>query len=127
MGQHECLGICARCDLAYGVPRRQRMLRHAPEMLARTAAQYGARVATRTRSLFREGLRALGSPLAPEFYESLEELLIAGDVGPTLAARLSAAVLADDSSALLQKLDAIFGPRQKGAEEKSTRKKSAAV
>jgi predicted short-subunit dehydrogenase-like oxidoreductase (DUF2520 family) len=41
--------------------------------------------------------------------------------------RLSAAVLADDSSALLQKLDAIFGPRQKGAEEKSTRKKSAAV
>ena len=39
-------------------------------------------------------MRALGSPLAPEFYESLEELLIAGDVGPTLAARLSAAVRA---------------------------------
>ena len=52
------------------------------------------RVATRTRSLFRDGLRALGSPLAPEFYESLEDLLIAGDVGPTLAARLSAAVRA---------------------------------
>ena len=52
------------------------------------------RVATRTRSLFQEGLRALGSPLAPEFYESLEELLIAGDVGPALAARLSSAVRA---------------------------------
>ena len=52
------------------------------------------RVATRTRSLFRDGLRALGSPLAPEFYESLEELLIAGDLGPALAARLTAAVRA---------------------------------
>ncbi|HWT87958.1 MAG TPA: Rossmann-like and DUF2520 domain-containing protein [Candidatus Angelobacter sp.] len=40
--------------------------------------------------------------------------------------RLAAAVLSDDSSALLQKLDGIFGPRQKGAEEKKVRKKSAA-
>src|SRR5712664_2912715 len=38
--------------------------------------------------------------------------------------RLAAAVLSDDSSALLQKLDGIFGPRQKGAEEKRVRKKS---
>jgi hypothetical protein len=52
------------------------------------------RVATRTRSLFQEGIRDLGSPLSPEFYEALEELLIAGDAGPTLAARLSAAVRA---------------------------------
>jgi len=52
------------------------------------------RVATRTRGFFREGLRALGSPLTPEFYEALEELLIAGDVGPTLAARMSAGVRA---------------------------------
>jgi fused signal recognition particle receptor len=50
------------------------------------------RVATRTRSLFQEGLRALGSPLSPQFYDALEELLIAGDVGPALAARLSSAV-----------------------------------
>jgi predicted short-subunit dehydrogenase-like oxidoreductase (DUF2520 family) len=41
-------------------------------------------------------------------------------------ARLSAAVLSDHSSAVLQKLDGIFGPRQKGAEEKKMRKKSAA-
>ena len=58
------------------------------------AAGVWNRVATRTRSLFQDGLRALGSPLAPEFYESLEELLVAGDVGPVLAARLSAAVRA---------------------------------
>jgi fused signal recognition particle receptor len=56
------------------------------------AAGVWNRVASRTRSLFQDGWRALGSPLAPEFYESLEELLIAGDVGPMLAARLSAAV-----------------------------------
>jgi len=61
---------------------------------ATPAAGVWDRVASRTRSFFREGMRALGSPLAPEFYESLEELLIAGDVGPTLAARLSAAVRA---------------------------------
>jgi predicted short-subunit dehydrogenase-like oxidoreductase (DUF2520 family) len=40
--------------------------------------------------------------------------------------RLAAAVLSDDSSALLQKLDGIFGPCQKGAEGKKVRKKSAA-
>jgi fused signal recognition particle receptor len=58
------------------------------------AAGVWNRVATRTRSLFQDGLRALGSPLAPEFYESLEELLVAGDVGPVLATRLSVAVRA---------------------------------
>ena len=51
-----------------------------------------SRVAARTRSLFQDGLRSLGSPLAPEFYESLEELLIAGDLGPANAARLAEAV-----------------------------------
>jgi predicted short-subunit dehydrogenase-like oxidoreductase (DUF2520 family) len=40
--------------------------------------------------------------------------------------RLAAAVLSDDSSAMLQKLDGIFGTRPKGAEEKKVRKKSAA-
>ncbi|HVD00277.1 MAG TPA: signal recognition particle-docking protein FtsY [Candidatus Dormibacteraeota bacterium] len=52
------------------------------------------RVASRTRSLFRDGLRALGSPLSAEFHDSLEELLIAGDVGPKVASRLSGAVRA---------------------------------
>jgi fused signal recognition particle receptor len=53
-----------------------------------------SRVATRTRSLFRDGIRALGSPLGPEFHDSLEELLIAGDVGPAIASRLAGAVRA---------------------------------
>jgi len=52
------------------------------------------RVATRTRSFLRDGLRALGSPLGAEFYDSLEELLVAGDAGPKVAARLAAAVKA---------------------------------
>ena len=51
-----------------------------------------SRVAARTRNLFQEGFRGLGSPLAPDFYESLEELLIAGDLGPANAVHLTEAV-----------------------------------
>lgn len=51
-----------------------------------------SRVAARTRSLFQDGIRSLGSPLAPDFYESLEELLVAGDIGPAGAAQLTEAV-----------------------------------
>jgi predicted short-subunit dehydrogenase-like oxidoreductase (DUF2520 family) len=40
--------------------------------------------------------------------------------------RLAAAVLSDDSSALLHKLDDSFGPHQEAAKEKKTRKKSSA-
>ena len=40
------------------------------------------------------GLRALSPPLAPGYYEELEELLIAGDIGPGMAARLAATVRA---------------------------------
>jgi predicted short-subunit dehydrogenase-like oxidoreductase (DUF2520 family) len=54
------------------------------------------------------------SDFPPEYPEAHKALL-----------RLAATVLSDDSSALLQKLDAIFGPRQKGAEEKKARKKFA--
>jgi fused signal recognition particle receptor len=50
------------------------------------------RVATRTRALFGEGLRGGGGPLAASFYEELEEALLAGDVGPVLAARITAGV-----------------------------------
>src|SRR5215470_14572950 len=50
------------------------------------------RVATRTRSLFTDGLRAAGTPLSPGFYDELVELLVAGDLGPTLAAQVSEAV-----------------------------------
>ena len=47
------------------------------------------RVASRTRKLFTEGL---GSPLKPEFYDNLEEALLAADVGPKLALAISEAV-----------------------------------
>jgi fused signal recognition particle receptor len=52
------------------------------------------RVASRTRSLFNEGLRAAGTPVEPGFYEALEEVLIAGDMGPVLAARTAEGVRA---------------------------------
>jgi fused signal recognition particle receptor len=39
-------------------------------------------------------MRGLRSPLSPEFYEGLEELLVAADLGPGLAARLAGAVQA---------------------------------
>jgi fused signal recognition particle receptor len=47
------------------------------------------RVASRTRTLFSEGLRAAGTPISPGFYDDLEELLVAGDLGPTLAERIT--------------------------------------
>src|SRR5437660_4064479 len=50
------------------------------------------RVATRTRSLFSDGLRAAGTPLSPNFYDELVELLVAGDLGPALAERVADAV-----------------------------------
>ncbi len=52
------------------------------------------RVATRTRDILAEGLRGIGSPLKPEFYEELEELLVASDFGPALAHRIAEAVRA---------------------------------
>ena len=59
---------------------------------AATGAGLWNRVATRTRSLFQDGLRAFGGPLSEEFYGSLEELLIAADTGPAIASRLVEAV-----------------------------------
>jgi fused signal recognition particle receptor len=50
------------------------------------------RVSGRTRSLLSAGLRSLSPPLAAGYYEELEELLIAADLGPAMAARLAAAV-----------------------------------
>jgi fused signal recognition particle receptor len=48
-----------------------------------------SRVGGRTRTLLAAGLRALGPPLGPGYYERLEELLITADVGPSMASRLS--------------------------------------
>ena len=50
------------------------------------------RVGERTRNLLAAGLRALGPPLGDEYYDRLDELLIAADLGPALALKLSNAV-----------------------------------
>ena len=76
------------------------------------------RVATRTRTLFNEGLRAAGTPLDPGFFDELVELLVAGDVGPTLAPRIAEAVrrrrprtLEAARDALAAELAAAMSPR----------------
>jgi fused signal recognition particle receptor len=51
-----------------------------------------SRVGGRTRKVLAAGLRALSPPLAAGYYQELEELLIAADLGPAMAARLVAAV-----------------------------------
>ena len=53
-----------------------------------------SRVTGRTRKILAAGLHALSPPLAPGYYEELEELLIAADMGPAMAARLAARVRA---------------------------------
>ena len=53
-----------------------------------------SRVATRTRSLFQEGMRGLASPLDPSYFDYLEELLVASDFGPALASEITEAVRA---------------------------------
>ncbi len=52
------------------------------------------RVGERTRNFLAAGLRALGPPLGDDYYEQLDELLIAADLGPSLAVKLSNAVRA---------------------------------
>jgi len=53
-----------------------------------------SRVSGRTRKVLAAGLRALSPPLAAGYYEELEDLLVAADMGPAMAARLAAAVRA---------------------------------
>ena len=47
---------------------------------------------SRTRGALSAGLRALSPPLADGYYEELDKLLLAADVGPAMAARLAAGV-----------------------------------
>src|SRR5919205_4201894 len=53
---------------------------------------FWSRVTGRTRAVLVEGFRGLGAPLQPGFYEQLAELLIAADLGPSLAERVSEGV-----------------------------------
>jgi fused signal recognition particle receptor len=79
------------------------------------------RVAGRTRDMLRSGLRALESPLAPEFYAGLEELMVACDIGPAMAAQLAVAVerrkprnLEEARAAIEAELTAMLSPRPRG-------------
>jgi len=56
------------------------------------AASIWNRVTGRTRGVLAAGLRSLKPPLAPGYYEELEEVLVAADIGPAMAARLVADV-----------------------------------
>jgi fused signal recognition particle receptor len=49
-------------------------------------------VGERTRAVLAAGLRSLSPPLAAGYYEDLEIVLIAADLGPAVASRLAAAV-----------------------------------
>ena len=49
-------------------------------------------VAERTRAALKVGLRYLSPPLADGYYDELEAVLISADLGPAVAARLTAAV-----------------------------------
>src|SRR5580704_17291696 len=59
-----------------------------------TAASVWDRVSGRTRSVLAAGLRSLKPPLAPGYYEELDEVLVAADLGPAMAARLVGGVRA---------------------------------
>jgi len=50
------------------------------------------RAGGRTRGLLAAGLRSINPPLAAGYYEELEEVLLAADLGPAMAARLAAGV-----------------------------------
>jgi fused signal recognition particle receptor len=52
------------------------------------------RVSGRSRSVVAASIRSLKPPLAPGYYEELEEVLVAADLGPAMAARLVAALKA---------------------------------
>ena len=56
------------------------------------AASIWNRVTGRTRGVLAAGLRSLQPPLAPGYYEELEEVLVSADIGPAMAARLVAGV-----------------------------------
>jgi fused signal recognition particle receptor len=80
-----------------------------------------SRVSGRTRKVLAAGLRALSPPLAAGYYDELEELLIAADMGPAMAARLTAAVRArgprtreEAESALIQAALAVMSKRSRG-------------
>jgi len=86
----------------------------------RPAASIWNRVSGRTRGALAAGLRSLKPPLAAGYYEELEELLVAADLGPAMAARLSAGVRAkaprtrdEATDALVTVALSVMSPRER--------------
>jgi fused signal recognition particle receptor len=67
------------------------------------------RVSGRTRSVLAAGLRSLKPPLAPGYYEELEEVLVSADLGPAMAARLVAGVRARAPRTREEAADSLVG------------------
>src|SRR5207245_8366883 len=65
---------------------------HGPSRLSEPKPSLWSRVGSRTRGVLAAGLRSLTTPLASGYYDELEEVLIAADLGPAMAARLTAGV-----------------------------------
>ena len=76
-------------------------------MVTESRQSFWSRVTGRTRAVFTEGLRNLGAPLQPGFYEELEELLIAADLGPSLAARIKEGLRSRRPGSQAQALEAL--------------------
>src|SRR2546422_101383 len=68
--------------------------RRLPGLAESPGGSIWTRVGGRTRKLLAAGLRSLSPPLAPGYYNELEEVLLAADVGPSMATRLAAGVRA---------------------------------
>src|SRR6202165_3129601 len=72
-----------------------------------TAASVWDRVSGRTRSVLAAGLRSLKPPLAPGYYEELEEVLVSADIGPAMSARLVSGVHKQDPRTREEATDAL--------------------
>ena len=74
----------------------------------------------RTRAVLAAGLRSLSPPLEAGYYEELEAVLVSADIGPAVAARLTAAVRAtgprtreEAEAALIQAATSTMSPRSR--------------
>jgi fused signal recognition particle receptor len=74
---------------------------------ARDRPSVWSRVTVRTRTALAAGLRALSPPLAEGYYQELEELLISADLGPAVAARMTAGVRARAPRTREEAIDAL--------------------
>lgn len=88
-------------------------------MVTESRQSFWSRVTGRTRAVLSDGLRGLGAPLKPGFYEALEEILIAADLGPVLAARITEGVHKRRPSSLDQARQGLEAELQQAMSQRS--------